>query len=205
MSKLIQFIIKHRIKNPKDLFELFTNDIRQELIDLMEVEYTAPPIESDIISVVSEVYDLTPELMCSVSRVRKIVDARATASFLIFATTNYTLQRIADSLFKQDHATVIHSVKKAINLYQVDVNFKNKVNECLRIMGEYGYNCNKLKTILNDTKRIRRGAGINQFKNLCFRRDDFFVDTKANTDNLSTTDCGGSSGVFFTKDSICVF
>lgn len=204
MSKLIKFMIKHRVKNPKDLFELFNNETHQELMELMEVEYTAPPIESDIVSIVSEVYKMSAEELCSATRIRKVVDARATASFLIFASTNYTLQRIGDSFFKQDHATVIHSVKKAINLCQTDISFKQKMNECLVIMGEFGYNCNTLKTLLNDTKRIRRGAGINQFKNLCYRRDDFFVDTKDNENELSTTDCGTSSGVFFGATSTVV-
>lgn len=197
MSKLIDFMVKYRVKNGRELLELFNNHTRQELIEFLDEKEMTPSIETDIIKIVSNIYEVNITDLRSNIRRREIVDARATIYFLIFASTNYTLRQIGLTLFKQDHATIIHSVKKAINLCQVDVAFKNKIRLAIIELEQMGYNCNKLTKRINERTTSRTRNSIVKFKNICYRRDDIFVASKDTENEFHSTNIRASSGILF--------
>lgn len=205
MSKLIDFMVKYRVKNGRELLELFNNQTRQELIEFLDEKELTPGVESDIINIVSNIYDVNITDLRSSIRRREIVDARATIYFLLYACTNYTLRQIGLSLFKQDHATIIHSVKKSINLCQVDPGFKNKVRLSIIELEQMGYNCSKLTKRINERTTTKTRNRITAFKNICYRRTDIFIASKDPENELHSTNIRASGGVFFTKDSVCVF
>lgn len=201
MSKLIDFMVKYRVKNGRELLELFNNQTRQELIEFLDEKEMTPGIETDIINVVSEMYGVSITDLKSNIRRREIVDARATIYFLIFASTNYTLRQIGLTLFKQDHATIIHSVKKAINLCQVDPGFKNKLRFIIIELEQMGYNCSKLTKRINERTTSRTRNSVAKFKNICFRRTDFYVGTQDTENDLRAPNDGTSGGILFATTS----
>jgi hypothetical protein len=207
MSKLNDFIIKYRVRNLNELLELYTNEHQTELIELIENGDDLDGYENDVISAVCKSHDVTIMELCARSRERHIVDARANAYLLLYAGTKMTLSQIGKTIRNQDHATVLHSLKKMVDLYQFDISTQVFIDDSFLYMAQMGYNCNELKTKLNGKRKTKGRTILTHLKGSISRRplEIPHVEFKDNTDELSTPDSGTSGGVFFGENSVCVF
>ena len=207
MSKLNDFIIKYRVRNLNELLELYTNEHQTELIELIENGDEFDGYENDVLSAVCKAHDVTNMELCARSRERHIVDARANAYLLLYAGTKMTLSQIGKTIRNQDHATVLHSLKKMVDLYQFDMSTQVFIDDSFLYMNQMGYNCNELKTKLNGKRRTKGRTTLTHLKGSVSRRplEIPHVEFKNNEDELSTPDSGNGGGVFFGESSICVF
>lgn len=69
-------------------------------------------IEQDIISDVADIYGITPRDITSKSRVRRCVDARAVACYILRKVMQMTLMEIGRTL-NCTHASVIYHTRRA--------------------------------------------------------------------------------------------
>jgi hypothetical protein len=207
MSKLNDFIIKYRVRNLKELLELYTNEYQTELIELIENGDDFDGFENDVLSAICKAHDITAMELCARSRERHIVDARANAYLLLYSGTKMTLSQIGKTIRNQDHATVLHSLKKMVDLYQFDISTQVFIDDSFLYMAELGYNCNELKLKLNGKKRTKGRTTLTHLKGSVSRRplEIPHVEFKDTENDLSTADCGNGGGVFFGESSICVF
>jgi len=89
---------------------------------------------NEIIDVVCSVLQLFPEQLVGKSRLRDIVEGRQIAIGLIrVANPKMTLKQIG-RIFNRDHSTVIHSRRTFDNLYEIDAQYTQKVNQVKAIV-----------------------------------------------------------------------
>lgn len=87
--------------------------------------YTVAGFKS-IDHIVSEVFCVPVDKLSERTRIREVADARAVAMWWRRRNSTDSFSVIA-KIYKLDHATVIHSVKKINQLIDVDREIKNKV------------------------------------------------------------------------------
>jgi hypothetical protein len=88
----------------------------------------------NILVVVCNVHNLTPEVLKKKTRVREVIDARYQAIALIKHATKLSLISIGSVFGGKDHSTVIHALQKHQNYLQNDKNYASlfaKVQERL--------------------------------------------------------------------------
>ena len=81
---------------------------------------------------VCKVFELTPIQLRSKSRIRHIIEARASLCYILHKKQGLSSTAVADYL-KLNHATVLHHCKNVANWIEVDEKFNNKFKQ-LRII-----------------------------------------------------------------------
>jgi len=84
-----------------------------------------------IITAVCMSYNVSLEELKQKKRDRALVDARSVIMTVLRIYGEMSLQKIA-TIFLKDHCTVLFSINKVKNLYQVDREFKEKFQNILR-------------------------------------------------------------------------
>lgn len=100
----------------------------------MNIKKTNKITIDDIIYAVSKVRHLTISEIMSMSRKKELAESRHIICF-ISQFAGYSSLAIGKAL-RRDHATILHGRNVALNLMDVDENFKKQVNEailCLRL------------------------------------------------------------------------
>lgn len=206
-SVLMSFIIKHRVKNLNELLNLYNEESQQELIEMIAENWNLKksPFVEDVIATLCHSHDLNRKELFSKSRVRYIIEARHIGYLLLYAGTNYTLKQIGFTIGKSDHATVLHGIKKVIDLYKFDSLYRNYIDEAVILLQDLGYNCELFKQRLNEQRTIKTSIRLTNFKSTIIRKPVELVTIKEDKNNVSTSNYGGSGGIFFGTNSVCVF
>lgn len=207
MSELTDFIVKYRIKNLKAMLDLYTPECQSELVKLiMEKEDTSLlTFESELLSIICHIHDLTKRELFARTRLRYVIEARHIGYLFLYAGTKMTLSQIGKTIGNNDHSTVLHGVKKVIDMYKFDSLYRNYVDETILLLEERSYNCELFKTRLNEHRRIKTSLRITDFKSSIIRKPVEFVELKDTKNDIPTSDSGTSGGIFFGESSICVF
>lgn len=95
-----------------------------------------------------DILGLSFEMLKQRIRKREIADARSYYIALYYFATNHTWHYIG-SMFNLDHASAISNVKKFVELYRIDLDYRTIAEECFDKFEKYGYNCTELKQQLN--------------------------------------------------------
>ena len=91
--------------------------------------------EEELFQIVEKKSGLTKENLISTSRKRELVDMRQLVSFVLKTDFNQTLSSIGKTLGDRDHTTILHSIRKFYDLYETNVNYKNKCDSILKSAG----------------------------------------------------------------------
>ncbi|MBQ3326056.1 chromosomal replication initiator protein DnaA [Candidatus Saccharibacteria bacterium] len=81
-----------------------------------------------IIDVVSKYYNITPEELCSKSRVFNIKNARQVAMFLISEELGYSTTKSALEVGLKDHTTAMHGIKKIKSDLETDFTLRDQIS-----------------------------------------------------------------------------
>lgn len=81
-----------------------------------------------IIKTVAEYYNITPEELCSKSRIFNIKNARQVAMFLISEELDYSTTKSALEVGLKDHTTAMHGIKKIKNDLDTDFTLRDQVS-----------------------------------------------------------------------------
>jgi len=77
---------------------------------------------------VCKVFELTPMELMSKSRIRNIVEARASLCYILHRKQGLTSLAVGEYL-KLNHASVLHHCKNVDNWIEIDENFKEKFKQ----------------------------------------------------------------------------
>jgi hypothetical protein len=205
-NTLIQFLDRYRIKNYREFLNVFTNENAKELqrMILDKEEHHVYSFEDKVIDLVCRTHDVTRKQFFSRSRERFIIDARYLATLLIYAGTKYSLSKIGQLIGGKDHATILHAVKKMVDLYKVDAIYRAYIDEAMMLL-DNEYDCGTLKQRLNEQRAIRTSIKITDIKSTITRRTTDVIEVQ-NTENIVfAPDSGTSGGILFGTHSVCVF
>ena len=205
-NSLIQFLDRYRIKNYREFLNVFTNENAKELqrMILEKEENYVYSFEDKVIDLVCRTHDVTRKQFFSRSRERFIIDARYIATLLIYAGTNYSLSKIGQLIGGKDHATILHAVKKMVDLYKVDAIYRAYIDEAMLLLDKE-YDCSILKQRLNEQRTIRTSIKILDLKSTITRRAVDLIEVQDTENIIFAADNGGSGGILFGTHSVCVF
>ena len=205
-NALIQFIDRYRIKNYREFLNIFTNENAKELQRMImeKEEHYVYSFEDKVIDLVCRTHNVTRKQFFSRSRERFIIDARYIATLLIYAGTNYSLSKIGQLIGGKDHATILHAVKKMVDLYQVDAIYRAYIDEAMLLLDKE-YDCGTLKQRLNERRAIRTSLKILDIKSTITRRAVDLIEVQDTENIIFSADDGGSGGILFGAHSVCVF
>lgn len=205
-NSLIQFLDRYRIKNYREFLNVFTNENAKELQRMIieKEENIVYSFEDKVIDLVCRTHDVTRKQFFSRSRERFIIDARYIATLLIYAGTNYSLSKIGQLIGGKDHATILHAVKKMVDLYQVDAIYRAYIDEAMLLLDKE-YDCGTLKQRLNERRAIRTSLKILDLKGTITRRATDVIEVQDTANIVFTPDNGGRGGILFGAHSVCVF
>jgi hypothetical protein len=161
--------------------------------------------EDKVIDLICRTHDVTRKQFFSRSRERFIIDARYLATLLIYAGTKYSLTKIGELIGGKDHATILHAVKKMIDLYKVDQLYRSHIDEAILLIDQQGYDCTTLKQQLNDQRTIGTSIRITNIKGVINRRTTDLLEIQNSENIVFTTDDRTGGGIFFGAHSVCVF
>ena len=91
-----------------------------------------PTNEEFIIECAAEAWNTTPEVMLTDSKVRHVSTARCFV-FKQLRASGYTYQHIGD-IFKRNHSTIVHGVKKIQDWIEFDKLTRSKWNEFINLV-----------------------------------------------------------------------
>lgn len=205
-NALIQFIDRYRIKNYREFLNIFTNENAKELQRMImdKEEHYVYSFEDKVIDLVCRTHDVTRKQFFSRSRERFIIDARYLATLLIYAGTKYSLSKIGQITGGKDHATILHAVKKMVDLYKVDAIYRAYIDEAMMLL-DNEYDCGTLKQRLNDQRTIRTSIKITDIKSTITRRTTDVIEVQDTENIIYSSHDGGSGGILFGAHSVCVF
>lgn len=205
-NTLVQFLDRYRIKNYREFLNVFTNENAKELqrMILEKEENYVYSFEDKVIDLLCRTHDVTRKQFFSRSRERFIIDARYIATLLIYAGTNYSLAKIGQIIGGKDHATILHAVKKMVDLYQVDAIYRAYIDEAMMLL-DNEYDCGTLKQRLNDQRTIRTSLKILDLKGTITRRATDVIEVQDTANIVFAPDNGGRGGILFGAHSVCVF
>ena len=205
-NALIQFIDRYRIKNYREFLNIFTNENAKELQRMImdKEEHYVYSFEDKVIDLVCRTHDVTRKQFFSKSRERFIIDARYLATLLIYAGTKYSLSKIGQITGGKDHATILHAVKKMVDLYKVDAIYRAYIDEAMMLL-DNEYDCGTLKQRLNDQRTIRTSLKILDLKGTITRRATDVIEVQDTANIVFAPDNGGRGGILFGAHSVCVF
>lgn len=197
-NALIQFIDRYRIKNYREFLNVFTNENAKELQRMIieKEENLVYSFEDKVIDLVCRTHDVTRKQFFSRSRERFIIDARYIATLLIYAGTNYSLSKIGQLIGGKDHATILHAVKKMVDLYQVDAIYRAYIDEAMLLLDKE-YDCGTLKQRLNERRAIRTSLKILDIKSTITRRTTDVIEVQDTENIIYSSNDGGSGGILF--------
>ena len=202
----MQFLDRYRIKNYREFLNVFTNENAKELqrMILEKEENYVYSFEDKVIDLVCRTHDVTRKQFFSRSRERFIIDARYIATLLIYAGTKYSLAKIGQITGGKDHATILHAVKKMVDLYQVDAIYRAYIDEAMLLLDKE-YDCSILKQRLNDQRTIRTSLKILDLKGTINRRAVDVIEVQDTENIVFSADNGTGGGILFGAHSVCVF
>ena len=205
-NTLIQFLDRYRIKNYREFLNVFTNENAKELqrMILEKEEHYVYSFEDKIIDLVCRTHDVTRKQFFSRSRERFIIDARYLATLLIYAGTKYSLSKIGDLIGGKDHATILHAVKKMVDLYKVDAIYRAYIDEAMMLL-DNEYDCGTLKQRLNDQRTIRTSIKITDIKSTITRRATDVIEVQDTANIIFASNDGAGGGILFGENSVCIF
>jgi hypothetical protein len=160
--------------------------------------------EDKVIDLVCRTHDVTRKQFFSRSRERFIIDARYIATLLIYAGTNYSLSKIGQLIGGKDHATILHAVKKMVDLYQVDAIYRAYIDQAMLLLDKE-YDCGTLKQRLNERRAIRTSLKILDLKGTITRRAVDLIEVQDTENVIFASDNGTGGGILFGAHSVCVF
>jgi hypothetical protein len=160
--------------------------------------------EDKVIDLVCRTHDVTRKQFFSRSRERFIIDARYIATLLIYAGTNYSLSKIGQLIGGKDHATILHAVKKMVDLYKVDAIYRAYIDEAMMLL-DNEYDCSILKQRLNEQRTIRTSIKILDLKSTITRRATDVIEVQDTANIVFASNDGGGGGILFGAHSVCVF
>lgn len=207
MSELTDFLVKYQIKDLKAMLDLYTPECQSELVKLIteKEDESLHTFESELISIICHIHDINRRELFARTRLRYVIEARHIGYLFLYAGTKMTLSQIGKTIGNNDHATVLHGVKKVIDLYKFDALYRNYVDETILLLEERGYNCELFKTRLNEHRRIKTSLRVTDFKSSIIRKQMEFIEVKDTENDISTSDSRTSGGIFFGANSVCVF
>lgn len=208
MSKaLTEFLDRYRIKNYREFLNIFTNENAQELQRMIieKEENYVYSFEDKAIDLVCRTHDVTRKQFFSRSRERFIIDARYLATLLIYAGTNNSLSKIGAIIGGKDHATILHAVKKMVDLYRFDAIYRAFIDEAIKELERDNYDCSILKQRLNDQRTIKTSLRIIDIKGTITRRATDVIEVQDTENIIFAPDTRDGSGIFFGATSVCVF
>ena len=205
-NTLMQFLDRYRIKNYREFLNVFTNENAKELQRMImdKEENHVYSFEDKVIDLVCRTHDVTRKQFFSRSRERFIIDARYLATLLIYAGTKYSLSKIGQLIGGKDHATILHAVKKMVDLYKVDAIYRAYIDEAMMLL-DTEYDCGTLKQRLNDQRTIRTSIKITDIKSTITRRTTDVIEVQDTENIVYASDSGTSGGILFGETSVCVF
>ena len=205
-NSLIQFLDRYRIKNYREFLNVFTNENAKELQRMIieKEENYVYSFEDKVIDLVCRTHDVTRKQFFSRSRERFIIDARYIATLLIYAGTNNSLAKIGSIVGGKDHATILHAVKKMVDLYQVDAIYRAYIDEAMLLLDKE-YDCSILKQRLNEQRTIRTSIKILDLKSTITRRATDVIEVQDTSNIIFAPDNGTGGGILFGANSVCVF
>ncbi len=205
-NSLIQFLDRYRIKNYREFLNVFTNENAKELqrMILEKEENYVYSFEDKVIDLLCRTHDVTRKQFFSRSRERFIIDARYIATLLIYAGTNNSLAKIGQIIGGKDHATILHAVKKMVDLYQVDAIYRAYIDEAMLLLDKE-YDCGTLKQRLNERRAIRTSLKILDLKSTITRRAVDVIEVQDTENVIFSADNGTGGGILFGTYSVCVF
>jgi hypothetical protein len=172
---------------------VFTNENAKELqrMILEKEEHYVYSFEDKIIDLVCRTHYITRKQFFSRSRERFIIDARYLATLLIYAGTKYSLSKIGEIIGGKDHATILHAVKKMVDLYKVDAICRAYIDEAMMLL-DNEYDCGTLKQRLNEQRAIKTSIRITDLKSTITRRAVDVIEVQ-DTENIifASNDGGG--------------
>jgi hypothetical protein len=171
---------------------------------LEKEEHYVYSFEDKIIDLVCRTHDVTRKQFFSRSRERFIIDARYLATLLIYAGTKYSLAKIGQIIGGKDHATILHAVKKMVDLYKVDAIYRAYIDEAMMLL-DNEYDCGTLKQRLNEQRTIRTSIKITDIKSTIVRRAVDLIEVQDTENVIFSADNGGGGGILFGTHSVCVF
>jgi chromosomal replication initiator protein len=208
MSKaLTKFIDRYRIKNYREFLNIFTNENAQELQRMIieKEENYVYSFEDKVSDLVCRTHDVTRKQFFSRSRERFIIDARYLATLLIYAGTNNSLAKIGSIVGGKDHATILHAIKKMVDLYRFDAIYRAFIDEAMKELEHDKYDCSILKQRLNEQRTIKTSLRIIDLKSTITRRAVDIIEVQDTENIVFAPDNGGSGGILFGAHSVCVF
>ena len=205
-NTLIQFLDRYRIKNYREFLNVFTNENAKELQRMIieKEENYVYSFEDKVIDLLCRTHDVTRKQFFSRSRERFIIDARYIATLLIYAGTNNSLAKIGSIVGGKDHATILHAVKKMVDLYQVDAIYRAYIDEAMLLLDKE-YDCGTLKQRLNERRAIRTSLKILDLKSTITRRAVDVIEVQDTENIIFAPDNGTGGGILFGANSVCVF
>lgn len=111
--------------------EITTEQARVNLKELFDVDSDKKITVSDIISKISEKYDLSQAELKSSSRSGKLITPRFTAMYLTKKLTEMTMAEIGDAFGGRDHSTVVNAIKKTEDAIKTDLSFKDQIDDII--------------------------------------------------------------------------
>ncbi len=125
-------------KYKRNLIHLFKAEVKKEAFRIVsqqnkKVHGNRLLYVNDVLELVCEILDVTPEQLKSKNRSREFVEARQIFSHLLMRVSNYKVSfELVGSFIGKDHATIIYSVNEAEKLMIWNKLFLKKYNACLK-------------------------------------------------------------------------
>ncbi len=83
-----------------------------------------------VLQVVADEYEVKPEEILGPSRKSEVALARHVAAHFLYQNTDLSFRGIALSLGRNDHTTILNSIKRVEELMKTDPYFKEKLEAC---------------------------------------------------------------------------
>ena len=115
--------------------DLTYDEIKNIVLDVIHDNFTFDSVAEKTISVVSEVYGISPDDIRSKSRTQTVSTARNVCMYVIKTITNSTLNKTGEH-FGKNHATVINSINNVEFEMKSNQTFRNLVNDIIRQVKE---------------------------------------------------------------------
>jgi chromosomal replication initiation ATPase DnaA len=133
ITRINNFASKLRVP-PTILIREFTMaHITQQSVEELDSKYDFHEYENDIVNAVCQEFYVTKSEMVRQSRKRYIVDARMCVYYLMSKHLGYNNTEIG-RIFKKNPSTILHAIREAVILIEVDKHFKTRFDKTMEII-----------------------------------------------------------------------